>query len=377
MASPLRIPTILCVVAMLLLLSCSGQTPLKPPAGESPRISQDSDAARLLKSLPPAKDNTVVSVYDFQDQTGQLKPNDNFADYSRAVTQGGVALINKALLQAGNGRWFTVVERGGLKNLLQERQIIQLTRAQYPLKGSAPTSLPPLLYAGMLIEGGVVGYDSNIVTGGAGANYLGVGGDAKYRRDIVTVDLRAVNIANGQVLMSVTSDKTIYSVGLTGNVFKYVSFDHLLQMETGYTLNEPPQLAVRQAIETAVYSLVIEGARKQFWQFADEGAGQAAISAYLRSAEENDSPKTTAGTPVPANAGLDQLQFKPERANSNTEPLSSNVASAEKRGIIGNIATFLSFGDETTPHTSDDAVPMIPETPANYPVVDTHSFRRR
>ena len=32
-----------------------------------------------------------------------------------------------------------------------------------------------MLFAGMLFEGGIVGYDTNVETGGNGARYLGIG----------------------------------------------------------------------------------------------------------------------------------------------------------------------------------------------------------
>jgi curli production assembly/transport component CsgG len=275
----------LACAGILVMLGVSGCSEVLPePIVTEPRITRDTISTQLLKQMPPSRENTIVSVYEFADQTGQLKNRDNFPDYSRAVTQGGLSLLVKALLETANGQWFTVVERGSLKNLLQERQIIQMTRAQYAAPDEPVEQLPPMLYAGLLVEGGVVGYDTNILTGGAGANYLGVGGDTKYRRDIVTVDLRAVNVATGQVLLSVTAEKTLYSLAVSGNAFKFVAFNKLLQAEAGYTLNEPPQLAVRQAIETAVYSLVVQGAIKGMWAFANEAEGQRVAAMYLSQA---------------------------------------------------------------------------------------------
>ena len=43
--------------------------------------------------------------------------------------------------------------------------------------------------------GGIIGYDANILTGGFGANFLGIGGNTEYRRDNVSVYVRAVSIA--------------------------------------------------------------------------------------------------------------------------------------------------------------------------------------
>ena len=76
----------------------------------------------------------------------------------------------------GNGTWFRVVERGlGLDNLVRERQIIRSTRDDVRKAGGEAPDLQPMLFAGILLEGGIVGYDSNIETGGNGARYLGIG----------------------------------------------------------------------------------------------------------------------------------------------------------------------------------------------------------
>lgn len=246
------------------------------------QVTDRTRAGELLEMLPPPREKIAVSLYDFQDQTGQFKYNDKYTDYSSAVTKGGLAILTKALLDAGNKRWFTVTERGGLKNLLQERQIIKIMRNEYRTSdGNKLPELPPLIYGGMLIEGGIISYDSNIITGGVGAIYLGIGGNVQYHRDVVTVALRAISIQSGEVLLSVTSSKTIFSTAIGSNVLKYITFDRLLQAEAGFSVNEPTQLGVRQAIETAVYSMIMEGAISHVWEFADYNAGRRAISEYI------------------------------------------------------------------------------------------------
>jgi curli production assembly/transport component CsgG len=269
------------LVSLVAFTSGCASTVFQPPVAAPPQIATRTESGKLLESLPPAKRKVVVSVYEFLDQTGQMKQNDTFAEYSRAVTQGGLAILSKALLDTSRHNWFTVIERGDLKNLLQERQIIKVTRNEYAPNDTNLGGVKPLLYAGILIEGGIVAYESNIVTGGMGAKYLGIGADMQYRRDIVTIYLRAVSSQTGEVLLSVNTSKTIYSTSVTGSAFKYVSFDKLLEAETGFTFNEPPQFAVRQAIEMGVYSLIMEGAIDGLWDFADPAAGQAAINDYL------------------------------------------------------------------------------------------------
>lgn len=237
-----------------------------------------------LRRLPPPKARTVVAVYDIEDLTGQFKERDNVQSLSRAVTQGGSAILIKALQDAGERRWFTVLERKELENLLRERQIVTEMRRLYNNENTVNASaLPPLLHASMIIEGGIIGYDTNVTTGGAGARLLAIGGDAKYIQDVVTVTLRAVSTKTGEVLTSVTTRKAVASYALQGGTFRFVKLDELLEAEAGVSYNEPKQIAVQSAIEEAVSSLVIEGAELGLWSFADRQAGAAYVTHYRQS----------------------------------------------------------------------------------------------
>jgi curli production assembly/transport component CsgG len=70
----------------------------------------------LLSSIPELDGPAIpIAVYGFSDKTGQMKPNDKLAVFSKAVTQGAEVFLIKALQDTG--RWFTVVERVGLDNL--------------------------------------------------------------------------------------------------------------------------------------------------------------------------------------------------------------------------------------------------------------------
>jgi curli production assembly/transport component CsgG len=275
--------SLLLSLSALLLSGCSSSELSDNFLTDDAQVADSTKTGEMLKRLPLPKEPIVLAVYNFDDKTGQQKPSENFPEYSRAVTQGGAAILSKALYDAGNGRWFTVLEREGLNNLIQERKIIRATRAEYAAPdGQQLPDIGPMLYAGMLLEGGIVAYESNIVTGGAGARYLGVGGDTKYQRDIVTVALRAVSVQTGQVILSVNSSKTIFSTVVNGGVNKFVAIDELLEVESGFSMNEPPQFAVRQAVEMAVYSMIIEGATKGLWSFADVAAGKRVVDAYLK-----------------------------------------------------------------------------------------------
>lgn len=223
----------------------------------------------------------AIAVYGFTDQTGQFKPSDVGQTLSRAVTQGASSMLVKALQDAGNRQWFTVVERERLDNLLRERQIIGEMRKRYLGEQEVdPNALPALLFAGVLLEGGIVGYDSNTVTGGAGAAFLGIGARTEYRQDTVTVYLRAVSVRTGEVLANVTASKTIASQAIGANAFKFVAFRELLEAEAGITSNEPDQVALQQAIEKAVYGLVLEGVELDLWRFDDMSAAQPLLAAY-------------------------------------------------------------------------------------------------
>jgi curli production assembly/transport component CsgG len=265
----------------LMLTGCVSPIAGQWPVAKQPIMTKETRSQETLRSLPAPTTPVPVAVYGFQDKTGQFKPTEAGQTLSRAVTQGGDSVLIKALLDAGDGAWFTIVERTSLNNLLKERQIIAEMRQRYLGETVVNAqALPPLLFAGVLLEGGIIGFDTNTLTGGMGARYLGIGGYKEYRQNVVTVYLRAVSVKTGEVLATVTTEKTIASIGVSGNAFRFVAFDDILEADIGFTSNEPNLLALRQAIELAVYSLVIEGAKNGLWSFADEVAEAALVESY-------------------------------------------------------------------------------------------------
>ena len=249
-------------------------------------IPQKTQTQRMLSEIPPPARPVAIAVYGFTDQTGQFKPSEAGQTLSRAVTQGAGSILVKALQDAGNRSWFTIVERESLRNLLNERQIIREMRERYLGETNVnPQALPAMLFAGVLLEGGIISYDTNTVTGGAGAAFLGIGGRTEYRQDTVTVYLRAVSVRTGEVLTSVNASKTIASESLGASAFKYVAFKELLEAEAGFTTNEPDQLALQQAIEKAVYSLIMEGIDLKLWEFADPDVGWPLLYRYRQERE--------------------------------------------------------------------------------------------
>ena len=220
-----------------------------------------------LKNLPAPENPVVVAVYKYTDKTGQRKQKGNAAMFSTAVSQGGETMLIDALKSAGEGTWFRVVERVGLDHLTRERQIVRTTREQYNTDGEDNTGLAPLLFAGIILEGGIIGFDTNIETGGVGARTLGVGYSQQYRRDIVTVSLRAVSTLTGEILLNVQASKTILSIADGYDVFKFVDMDtQLIEIEDGMTENESVTRSLRSTIEAAVLELIYQGDERGFWE---------------------------------------------------------------------------------------------------------------
>lgn len=270
-------------VAALALGGCATMDETYNLVSQAPVVAAPTESQRELMALPAPAQRLTVAVYNFTDQTGQFRDSDGTQSLSRVVSQGGTSILVKALQDAGARQWFQVIERERLDNLLRERQIIREMRQHYLGEQQvSPEVLPSLLFAGVLLEGGVIGYDANTMTGGAGARYLGIGASTQYRQDTVTVYLRAVSVRTGEILTTVVARKTVASVAVNANAFRFVSYRELLEAETGLTTNEPDQVALQQAIERAVHSLVIEGAQLGFWQFADAQAAAPLIENYQR-----------------------------------------------------------------------------------------------
>lgn len=262
-----------------------------------PTMTAVSEQSLQLRLLPGPSERVSVAVYDLPDLTGQYKERENVQSLSRAVSQGGGALLIKALQDAGQRRWFTVLDRTNLDNLLRERQIVTEMRRLYRGETSPDANaIPPLRHAGILIQGAIVGYDTNTETGGFGARYLGIGGDTQWKLDIVTVNLQAVATSTGEVLASVMVQKPIASSSLRGGIFRYVELDKLLEVEAGVAANEPKQLALQMAVEKAVFSLVLEGAEIGLWHFADSNAAKELIAIHRAEKYRGAEPGTAIRT---------------------------------------------------------------------------------
>ena len=252
------------LLSLLVALTLSGCATIHMEAGkEEPVALQPRES--LTTKIPELDGPAItIAVYGFQDKTGQMKPNDKLAVFSKAVTQGAEVFLIKSLQDSKN--WFKVVERVGLDNLIKERQLIRNQREVYEGKDARP--LKPMTVAGVMIEGGIIGYDSNIRSGGNGARFLGIGGSQQYRVDEIVISMRLISVNSGEVLLTTAVSKTIFSTQHNVGMLRFVDAGtKALELENGMALNEPTTYAVRVAIEQAVYDMIVEGEKKGIWRF--------------------------------------------------------------------------------------------------------------
>lgn len=142
-----------------------------------------------------------------------------------------------------------------------------------------------------MVEGSIIGYESNVKSGGVGARYFGIGADTQYQLDQIAVNLRVVNVSTGEILSSVNTSKTILSYEVQAGVFRFIDYQRLLEGEIGYTSNEPVMLCLMSAIETGVIFLINDGIDRGLWDLQDKKQVDndiwlnTAICRYLRNPE--------------------------------------------------------------------------------------------
>ena len=271
-----------------------------------------------LVSLPEPSEKVVAAVYKFRDQTGQYKASTTSTSFSTAITQGATSILLKALEDSG---WFVAVEREGLSNLLNERKIIRSTRMQAGMN----EELPAMLYGGVMLDGGVISYDTNLTSGGIGAKYLGIGGSGQVRQDQVTVCLRAVSVQSGQILKTVTTTKSILSRELDLGVYKFVGFQQLLEIETGFSTNEPPSVCVQEAIEKAVHGLIVEGIKDNLWLLKNpEQISNVSIQKYLNPVKAREDQRVSMAQSLKNRKNAREIT-KGERTNRKTASITTST----------------------------------------------------
>jgi len=298
-------------LAMLGALGACAVPPSEPvQLTTAATLTPPSPSTRDLSLMPPPRGKVIAAVYGFRDQTGQYKPSPD-SSFSTSVTQGAASMLIKALKDSG---WFTPVERESLQELLTERRIVRAV--ENPDDAAAASGVPPLLPASILLDGGIIAYESNLRTGGVGARFLGVGASTQYRMDQVTINLRSIDIRTGAVLQSVSTTKTIFSYELTPSVYKFVNYTDLFEFEAGITSNEPAQLSVKEAIEAAVIHLTIQGLKDGNWRLRNEADWNSPlIQRYLAAAEGG----TYNVVQVPAD-GIGGPALTPDAGEGSTRP---------------------------------------------------------
>mgnify|MGYP003344624593 CR=1 FL=1 len=280
------------LTTIALALALAGCSTIRP-MGDVKIKDQPKETATIVKeinTLPaPSGPKIAIAVYGFKDLTGQRKNSTTLSLFSTAVTQGAESYLIKSLQEAGNRQWFTVVERVNLDNLLKERQMIKQTREIY--EGANAKPLPPMTLAGVLLEGGIIDYNTNVLTGGTGFAYLGIGPYTQYTQDQVVISLRLVSVQTGEILTSVTIEKNLLSTmdGVTGLRF-FNQNTKTLEFDTSQSFNEPGNYALRSAIEQGIVELVKKGEAQGLWKFKEnpnelvqketsqEGAGKSETS---------------------------------------------------------------------------------------------------
>jgi len=272
---------ILVILSVVILSGCAVSQ--KMGAEYMPEVAANK-LQKEFDTLPaPNGKKVTVAVYGFADKTGQRKPTPGIASLSTAVTQGGEVFLIKALQDVGRGTWFDVVERVNIDALTKERTIIRQMREAYEGKDAKP--LMPLMFAGIIMDGGIIGYDSGSESGGAAYRFLGIGPQTQYSKDTVTVSLRAVSVNTGKVLAAITVTKIVYSTADSVAVLKYIDNKNIasgifgnannvasltgsmFEAESGLTINEPGTLAIKATVEAAVVELIKEGEKKGVWDF--------------------------------------------------------------------------------------------------------------
>ena len=239
----------------------SGCLTAPPKQAAKPTLLPRAQSYQDLTHLPMPSGKIFVSVYNIQDETGQFKPYPA-SNFSTAVPQSATAMLVTALKDS---RWFVPLERQGLQNLLNERKIIRAAQENGTVAINNRVPLPSLTAANIMIEGSIIGYESNVKSGGIGARYFGIGGDTQYQLDQIAVNLRVINVTTGEILSSVNTSKTILSYEVQAGVFRFIDYQRLLEGEVGYTANEPVMLCLMSAIETGVILLINDGIDRGLW----------------------------------------------------------------------------------------------------------------
>lgn len=208
------------------------------------------------------KGHIALTVGNIRDYTGKQNDLEGFL-----VTQGGPLMAYTALGHLVPGislyeRFDTQIGDAELA-YLSSRQLGDGTMHENvdPKTGEAsqvpwkPYFGGSVLQSDYYIVGGITELNFNIQTGGAELNVNNFGGKGRVYTMNVSVDLRIVGSQTLRVYDTVSIQKQIsgYEVGL--DVFRFFGSD-LWDVNAGTKSQEPLQLAVRMAIESALLEII-------------------------------------------------------------------------------------------------------------------------
>ena len=349
--------TILSLAVVAVLSGCASSSAIREKVTGNQFDEPKVESSKFLKKdanklQPPEGGPLPVAVYGFRDLTGQRKSQPLIASLSSAVTQGAENYLIKALQDVGDQRWFTVLERVGLDNLIKERQMIRQMREQY--QGRDAKMLPPMMFAGIIMEGGIVGYDSNTLTGGSGVRLFGIGGSTQYQSDTVTVTLRTVSVSTGEILTTVTVTKTVLSYMDKITLLRFVGDGttlganaNALEGEIGGSINESINKAIDVAVQAAVIQTINEGARKGHWAFkSNKVSAPTAIIPII--------PMPTAILAAPATASEIKSEPKVEEKKEVKVEEKKEVKVEEKKDVMVQSQTKSETETKTVPSTAPE-----------------------
>ena len=116
---------LIAALTLFILAGCG----MELPSTSGPELLNAEELARKqssyvpLSELPERTSSVTLAIYDIPDKTGANLRTENFAEFSKAVSQGADAFVVQALSEVGNGTWFRLVERESIEALMQERRM--------------------------------------------------------------------------------------------------------------------------------------------------------------------------------------------------------------------------------------------------------------
>lgn len=241
-----------------------GDVPLvmssKPTPNNTPLTSKLVCYGERLEAAH--KGHIGIAVGNIRDYTGKTDDQEGFV-----VTQGGALMAYTALGNMVPG--ITLHER--FDTQIADAELTYLTNRQLGDGGvhatvdaetGRETEVPwkpyyggSVLQSDYYIVGGITELNYNIQSGGGELNVNNVGGKGRIYTMNVGVDLRIVGSQTLKVYDTVSVQKQIsgYEIGM--EIFRFFD-DDLWDVYAGAKNQEPLQLAVRMAIESALLELV-------------------------------------------------------------------------------------------------------------------------